>query len=96
MISRQAVLEYLSKHPSHTNWQMRLHFLQATQLADRAAVSEHNQSSVSIGSIANQLNYILRDLEAIGTISPRTEALGLTQTNRYSESSTSDRLQADA
>jgi hypothetical protein len=68
MINRQAVLEYLNKHPSHTTWQMRLHFLQATRQVD-------SQSSVSISSIANQLNYILRDLEAIGTITARSESL---------------------
>jgi hypothetical protein len=68
MINRQAVLEYLNQHPSHTTWQMRLHFLQATREVD-------SQSSISISSIANQLNYILRDLESIGTISPATESL---------------------
>jgi hypothetical protein len=67
MISRQAVLEYLHKHPNHSTWQMRLHFLQASRQPDR-------ESQISIGSIANQLNYILRDLEAIGTISPRPES----------------------
>ncbi len=67
MISRQAVLEYLDKHPHHTAWQMRLHFLQANHQLDR-------QSSISISSIANQLNYILRDLEAIGTIAPHQES----------------------
>jgi hypothetical protein len=67
MISRQAVIEYLNKHPNYSNWQMRLHFLQASQQLE-------SKSSISIGSIANQLNYILRDLEAIGTISPRQEA----------------------
>ncbi len=61
MISRQAVLEYLNKNPNHSAWQMRLHFLQANRQLDC-------QSSISIGSIANQLNYILRDLEAIGTL----------------------------
>ena len=66
MISRQAVLEYLNKHPNHSTWQMRLHFLQASRQPE-------SQSPISIGSIANQLNYILRDLEAIGTISPRPE-----------------------
>jgi hypothetical protein len=85
MISRQAVLEYLSKNPNHTTWQMRLHFLQASQLVNHSSISEQNSSSVSIGSIANQLNYILRDLEAIGTIAPRTEALGLTQSSHHSE-----------
>ncbi|WP_309735357.1 hypothetical protein [Chamaesiphon sp. OTE_75_metabat_556] len=67
MISRQAVLEYLHKHPNHSTWQMRLHFLQASR-------QPNNESQISIGSIANQLNYILRDLEAIGTISPRPES----------------------
>ena len=67
MISRQAVIEYLNKHPNHSTWQMRLHFLQASRQLE-------SQSPISIGSIANQLNYILRDLEAIGTISPRPDA----------------------
>ena len=83
MINRQAVLEYLYQHPSHSTWQMRLHFLKASHQLGL-------QASVSIGSIANQLNYILRDLEAIGTITPRTESLGLTQ--HYSEYSTNDRF----
>ena len=83
MINRQAVLEYLHQHPSHSTWQMRLHFLKASHQLGL-------QASVSIGSIANQLNYILRDLEAIGTITPRTESLGLTQ-RYYSEYSTNDR-----
>jgi hypothetical protein len=81
MISRQAVLEYLNKHPSHTTWQMRLHFLQASREIDR-------QSSVSISSIANQLNYILRDLEAIGTIAPNPEYLSQAQDIYHSEYST--------
>jgi hypothetical protein len=38
---------------------MRLHFLQTTRQLN-------NQSSVSISAIANQLNYILRDLEVSG------------------------------
>jgi hypothetical protein len=59
MIDRHSVIEYLNKHPSHTTWQMRLHFLQATR-------QPNNQSSVSISAIANQLNYILRDLEVTG------------------------------
>jgi hypothetical protein len=78
MINRQMVLEYLNKHPSHTTWQMRLHFLQATREID-------SKSSVSISSIANQLNYILRDLESIGTIAPRTQASAPTQDSYYSE-----------
>ncbi len=68
MINRQAVLEYLNKHPSHTTWQMRLHFLQASREID-------SQSSISISSIANQLNYVLRDLESIGTIVPSAKSL---------------------
>jgi hypothetical protein len=67
MIDRHSVIEYLNKHPSHTNWQMRLHFLQATRQLD-------SHSSVSIGTIANQLNYILRDLEVTGKIAPRESA----------------------
>ncbi len=72
MINRQAVLEYLNKHPSHTTWQMRSHFLQATREID-------SQSSISISSIANQLNYILRDLESIGTIVPPAKSLAQRQ-----------------
>jgi hypothetical protein len=78
MINRQAVLEYLNKHPSHTTWQMRLHFLQATREID-------SQSSISISSIANQLNYILRDLESIGTIVPQAESLAQHQDSYHSE-----------
>ena len=88
MINRQAVLEYLHQHPSHSTWQMRLHFLKASHQLGL-------QASVSIGSIANQLNYILRDLEAIGTITPRTESLGLTPQSHYSEYSMSDRSKLD-
>jgi hypothetical protein len=79
MINRQAVLEYLNKHPSHSTWQMRLYFLQATRQVD-------SQSSVSISSIANQLNYILRDLESIGTIVPAPESLTQTQDHYHSSS----------
>jgi hypothetical protein len=78
MINRQAVLEYLNKHPSHTTWQMRLHFLQATREID-------SQSSISISSIANQLNYILRDLESIGTIVPPAESLAQHQDSYQGE-----------
>jgi hypothetical protein len=74
MISRQAVLEYLNKNPNHSAWQMRLHFLQANRQLDC-------QSSISIGSIANQLNYILRDLEAIGTLVPNQEPRCLDRDN---------------
>jgi hypothetical protein len=85
MINRQAVLEYLNQHPTHTTWQMRLHFLQATREID-------SQSSISISSIANQLNYILRDLESIGTITPAPESLTQAQEGyrrEYSHSSQS-------
>ncbi len=87
MISRQAVLEYLNKHPSHTTWQMRLHFLQASRELDR-------QSSVSISSISNQLNYILRDLEAMGKILPNPESLSQIQDIYRSEYSTNQYSQA--
>lgn len=80
MINRQAVLEYLNKHPSHTTWQMRLHFLQATREID-------SQSSISISSIANQLNYILRDLESIGTLVPPAESLAQVQCSDQSNRS---------
>ncbi len=82
MINRQAVLDYLSQHPGHTTWQMRLHFLQATREIDR-------HSSTSISSIANQLNYILRDLESIGTIAPAAESLTQAQDSHHREYSTS-------
>jgi hypothetical protein len=88
MISRQAVLEYLNKHPSHTTWQMRLHFLQATREID-------SQSSISISSIANQLNYILRDLESIGTIAPSPESLAPSQDGYRSEYSNSNQSRSD-
>jgi hypothetical protein len=72
MIDRHSVLDYLNKHPSHTSWQMRLHFLQASRQLDR-------QSPACISAIANQLNYILRDLEASGKIPPRPELSVMTQ-----------------
>jgi hypothetical protein len=67
MISRQSVLDYLNKNPNHSTWQMRLHFLQASH-------QPGSEASISIGSIANQLNYILRDLESIGKIPPQEES----------------------
>jgi hypothetical protein len=86
MINRQAVLEYLNKHPSHTTWQMRLHFLQATrEIVGGASPTENSQSSISISSIANQLNYILRDLESIGTIAPQAESLAQNQDNYHGD-----------
>ena len=87
MINRQAVLEYLNKHPSHTTWQMRLHFLQATREID-------SQSSISISSIANQLNYILRDLESIGTIAPPAESLAQNQDSYQGDYSNSQHSRA--
>jgi hypothetical protein len=77
MINRQSVLDYLNKHPNHSTWQMRLHFLQATH-------QPGSESSISIGSIANQLNYILRDLEAIGKIPPQGESSVVTQDSHRS------------
>jgi hypothetical protein len=78
MIDRHSVLDYLNKHPSHTTWQMRLHFLQASRQLDR-------QSPVCISAIANQLNYILRDLEATGKIPPRPELSVMTQDSHRGE-----------
>ena len=78
MIDKYSVLEYLNQHPSHTNWQMRLHFLQATRQID-------SQSPACISAIANQLNYILRDLEVTGKIQPRTESAVATQDSHRSE-----------
>jgi hypothetical protein len=78
MIDPKTVLEYLNKHPGHSTWQMRLHFLQATQQLD-------SKSSVSISSIANQLNYILRDLEASGKIPPQIESSARIQNIYQSE-----------
>jgi hypothetical protein len=90
MINRQAVLEYLNKHPSHTTWQMRLHFLQATrEIVGGASPTENTQSSISISSIANQLNYILRDLESIGKIAPQAESLSQSSDSYRSEYSSS-------
>jgi hypothetical protein len=69
MINRQAVLEYLTNNPNYSIWQMRLHFLQA------ASSQQQCKSAMSIGSIANQLNYILSDLEATGAIPPQTKVV---------------------
>jgi hypothetical protein len=87
MIDPKTVLEYLNKHPGHSTWQMRLHFLQATQQLD-------SKSSVSISSIANQLNYILRDLEASGKIPPQAETSTTAQNIYYSEYRTKGQTQA--
>ncbi len=74
MIDRHSVIEYINRHPNHTTWQMRLHFLQVTRQVD-------SQNQVSIGAIANQLNFILRDLEATGKIAPRSESAAFTSRN---------------
>ncbi len=66
MIDRRSVIDYLNKHPSHSTWQMRQHFLQASR-------QENARSPVPISTIVNQLNYILRDLEVTGKIPPRHE-----------------------
>lgn len=86
MISRQSVLDYLNKHPNHSTWQMRLHFLQAADRSDR-------ESSISIGSIANQLNYILRDLEAIGKIPTQVESSVVESDSHRSEYANIKQLQ---
>lgn len=75
MIDRHSVIEYLNKHPTHSRRQIRLHFLQTVRQVDRG-------HPVSIGSIANQLNYILRDLEATGKILPSNESV-ISITDRY-------------
>jgi hypothetical protein len=77
-IDRHSVIEYLNNHPSHTTWQMRLHFLQATRQVD-------SQSQISIGAISNQLNYILRDLEVTGKIAPRPESTVVAEDSRCHE-----------
>lgn len=75
MIDRHSVIEYINKHPTHSTRQMRAHFVQTVRQIDR-------QHPVSIGSISNQLNYILRDLEATGHLPPRSE-LPKTSNHRY-------------
>ncbi len=78
MIDSRSVIEYLNQHPSHSTWQMRLHFLQATRQLN-------SQSPASIAAIANQLNYILRDLEVTGKIAPRTESTVFAKDSHRSE-----------
>jgi hypothetical protein len=76
MIDRHSVIEYLNKHPTHSKRQMRLYFLQTVrQNLGTAAHPEQHQSQVSLGSVVNQLNYILRDLETSGKIPPNTSQL---------------------
>ncbi len=80
MIDRHSVIEYINKHPTHSTRQMRLHFLQTVR--QNLAHGEHQQQPVSLGAVVNQLNYILRDLEASGNISPRLES-GRVANDRY-------------
>jgi hypothetical protein len=69
MIDRHSVIEYLNKNPTHSQQQIRLHFLQTVrQNLNAAAHSEQRQQPISLGSVVNQLNYILRDLEVSGNI----------------------------
>jgi hypothetical protein len=86
MIDRHSVIEYLDKHPTHSHRQIRLHFLQTVrqnlETADRV---EQRQQPVSLGSVVNQLNYILRDLEASGKISPRLESASAVDNRDHSE-----------
>jgi hypothetical protein len=88
MIDRHSVIEYLNKHPTHSHRQIRLHFLQTVrqnlETADRA---DQRQQPVSLGSVVNQLNYILRDLEASGNISPRLESASGANIYNHSEDS---------
>jgi hypothetical protein len=75
MIDRHSVIEYLNKHPTHSQQQIRLHFLQTVrQNLVTASHSEQLKEPVSLGSIVNQLNYILRDLEVSGNIPSGAES----------------------
>jgi hypothetical protein len=86
MIDRHSVIEYLNKHPTHSTRQIRLHFLQTVrQNLSAAANLEQRQQPVSLGSVVNQLNYILRDLEASGKIPPSTESVRVADRRHYSE-----------
>jgi hypothetical protein len=86
MIDRHSVIEYINKHPTHSKRQMRLHFLQTVrQNLGTVSHSEHQQQPVSLGSVINQLNYILRDLEASGNISPRLDSARVSNDRQYSE-----------
>lgn len=78
MVDRHSVIEYLNKHPTHSIRQMRVHFVQTVRQIDR-------QHPVSIGSISNQLNYILRDLEATGHLPARSESPKIFNNLHYSE-----------
>jgi hypothetical protein len=86
MIDRHSVIDYLNKHPTHSIRQMRAHFVQTVrQIVGEASPLENRQHPVSIGSISNQLNYILRDLEASGHIPPRSESPKNVNNRQYSE-----------
>jgi hypothetical protein len=86
MIDRHSVIEYLNKHPTHSHRQIRLHFLQAVrENLDAANRAEQRQQPVSLGSVVNQLNYILRDLEAAGKIPPRQEATNVADRRHHRE-----------
>ena len=86
MIDRHSVIEYLNQHPTHSTRQIRLHFLQAVrQNLGTASHPEQRQQPVSLGSVVNQLNYILRDLEASGNIPPSSESTRVANHRHYSE-----------
>jgi phage-related minor tail protein len=87
MIDRHSVIEYVNKNPTHSRKQIGLYFLQTVrqQAATGSTEEQNRHHQVSIGSISNQLNYILRDLEASGTISPRSESPVAVRDRQYSE-----------
>jgi hypothetical protein len=86
MIDRHSVIEYLNKHPTHSQRQIRLHFLQTVrQKLTTAAHLEQRQQPISLGSVVNQLNYILRDLEASGSIPPGSESTRVANNRDYRE-----------
>jgi hypothetical protein len=86
MIDRHSVIEYLNKHPTHSPQQIRHHFLKTVrQHLGTASHSEQRQQPVSLGSVVNQLNYILRDLEASGNIPARAESARLANNHYHSE-----------
>jgi hypothetical protein len=88
MIDRHSVIEYLNKHPTHSSRQIRLHFLQTVrQNLETAGLAVQRQQPVSLGSVVNQLNYILRDLEASGNIPPRLESANVANNHHRSEDS---------
>jgi hypothetical protein len=85
MIDRHSVIEYINKHPTHSKREMRLHFLQTVrQSLGTVDRTEHQQQQISLGAVINQLNYILRDLEASGKIPPRLESVKVDDDTYYS------------